>query len=134
MSKFKVGDRVRVKAWVSTHHPQTDLGTIVINGDAGIAVEFPDWTGGHDADLGDLEENRWWVREDNIELASPTAASSPAARFQVVYIEDEDETFDTQEEAEAHAYELARDDPGAQFAVFKRLAIARPEVKIERFA
>ena len=140
MSKFKVGDRVRVRKWWNAHH-RPELGIVVgeLNDDDRHAVEFPGWMCGHDADIEDGSKSRWFVSVDEMEFVfshpiDDLATSSSAAKFQVVYIEDEDETFDTQEAAEAHAYELAQGDPGAQFAVFKRLAIARPEVKIERFA
>jgi hypothetical protein len=143
MSKFRVGDRVRS----TSDKPNGMTGVAGVAGvvrgidDDLYAVEFDGLEDGHGC-CGLVDYGRGlWMREDQIEFVFShpiddlhPARSSPTAKFQVVYIEDEDETFDTQEEAEAHAYELAQGDPGAQFAVFKRLAIARPTVKIERFA
>ena len=138
MSKFRVGDRVR-----STVGLTEGLSGVVrgFDDDGCYAIEFGEFDHGHSC--GGLVKygSGVWMEEEDLEFVFShpiddlhPASSSSAAKFQVVYIEDEDETFDTQEEAEAHAYELAQGDPGAQFAVFKRLAIARPTVKIERFA
>jgi hypothetical protein len=140
MSKFKVGDRVRVREWWNSH-PRPVLGIVVgeLNDCDCHAVEFPGWTHGHDADREDGSTSRWFVSADALEFvfshpidAPPVPA--PTAVFHVIYVEDGDDTFDTQAEAEAHAEDLAADEPGAKVAVLKVVSTTVLDLAIERFA
>lgn len=142
MSKFKVGDRVRVKEWWNAHR-RPELGIVVgeLNDCDCHAVEFPGWTHGHDADVEDGSLSRWFVSVEDLEFVfshsidAPAAPTSPpTAVFHVIYIEDDDDTFDTQAEAESHAEDLAADEPGVKVAVLRVVSTTILDLAIERFA
>ena len=135
MSKFKVGDMV-----VATREEPKGM-TGVVRGfdDLGlIAVEFEGFDG-HGCLGDDYEDltpikNGWWMQEN--QLVSPAIATNApaAAKFHVVYVEDGDDVFDTQAEAEAFAEDLAADEPGAKVAVLRVVSTTTLDLAIERFA
>lgn len=128
-AKFKVGDRVRSKGY-----PKGLTGTVVRTNDDGfkVVVEFDRWTAGWSDD--GTPTNRWGFDDlGKLDLV----LASPAAKFQVVYVDDDSLTFDTQEAAEAAAEDLARDEIGSKFAVLRVVAIlsaTAPVITGERFA
>jgi hypothetical protein len=76
MGKFKVGDRVLAK---NRGYEDGEHEAVVISDDNGsVLVEFNDgWTGGHDAQIHDNRENRWYSSYDELELLP--VAEQPAA-------------------------------------------------------
>jgi hypothetical protein len=139
MSKFKVGDRVRIKEWWNSH-PRPDSGIVVgeLNESDRHVVEFPGWTHGHDAYKEDGSKSRWFVSADNLELVFSPMEAPPAPEtasvFHVIYVESDDDVFSTQAEAEAHAEDLAADEPGTKVAVLKVVSTTILDLAIERFA
>ena len=141
MSKFSVGDRVRVTEWWNSY-PRPDSGIVVgeLNDCDCYPVEFPGWTHGHDADREDGSHSRWFIPSDALEFLFHHAVdavepvSRAAAKFHVIYVEKGDDVFDTQAEAEAFAEDLAADEPGAKVAVLRVVSTTTLDLAIERFA
>ena len=139
MSKFSVGDRVRVTEWWnSRQRPGPGIVVGELNDCDCYPVEFPGWSYGHDADREDGSHSRWFIYAENLEFlfSHPIDAQAPAsaAKFHVIYVEKGDDVFDTQKEAESFAEDLAADEPGAKVAVLKVVSTTVLDLEIERFA
>jgi hypothetical protein len=126
---FKVGDRVRVKEG-HFHVPPFTCGTVVESA-AGreVVVAFDGWSDGWSEGI-DGPTNQWGFDENILELVQPSAP----AKFLVLYDDPMDQTFDTQEAAEAEAASLAREDLDAKYLILRVVATVNALITIERAA